>query len=196
MTERIGAIVLAGGRSSRFGRNKLAEIIDGRPLLHHAIEGVRAVATDVVVVVAPGANLPVPPGVQIAQDPVAFEGPLAGVAAGLAALDPAVDRLIVVAGDMPSLVPAVLRRQLDLVASGADAAILAHDGDALPLPMALRRGSVEQAVGKLLGDGERRLRALTGALGAAVIDESTWRAHDPTAATLNDIDTPDDLLAR
>ncbi|MGH2474787.1 MAG: NTP transferase domain-containing protein, partial [Candidatus Limnocylindrales bacterium] len=30
---RIGAIVLAGGRSSRFGRDKLAEPMDGRPLL-------------------------------------------------------------------------------------------------------------------------------------------------------------------
>ena len=94
---------------------------------------------------------------------------------------------------MPSLVPVVLRGLLDLVASGADAAILAHDGDALPLPMALRRGTAEQAVGKLLGGGERRLRALTGALEATVIDESTWRAHDPTAATLSDIDTPEDL---
>jgi molybdenum cofactor guanylyltransferase len=195
VTERIGAIVLAGGRSSRFGRDKLAEILDGRPLLDHAIDAVRALATDIVVVVAPGANLVVPPGVQIAEDPVAFEGPLAGVAAGLAALDPAVDRLIVVAGDMPSLVPAVLRRLLDLVESGTDAAILAHDGDASPLPMALRRRSAERAVGKLLGGGERRLRALTGALGAAVLEESTWRAHDPTAATLIDIDTPEDLLS-
>jgi molybdenum cofactor guanylyltransferase len=193
VTERIGAIVLAGGRSSRFGRDKLAEILDGRPLLDHAIDAVRALATDIVVVVAPGANLVVPPGVQIAEDPVAFEGPLAGVAAGLAALDPAVDRLIVVAGDMPSLVPAVLRRLLDLVESGTDAAILAHDGDASPLPMALRRRSAERAVGKLLGGGERRLRALTGALGAAVLEESTWRAHDPTAATLKDVDTPEDL---
>ena len=53
--------------------------------------------------------------------------------------------------------------------------------------------SAEPAVRKLLGGGERRLRALTGALEAAVIDESTWRAHDPTAATLHDIDTPEDL---
>ena len=48
-------------------------------------------------------------------------------------------------------------------------------------------------MGKLLGDGERRLRALTGALEATVMDESTWRAHDPTAATLSDVDTPEDL---
>jgi molybdopterin-guanine dinucleotide biosynthesis protein A len=195
VTERIGAIVLAGGRSSRFGRDKLAEIIDGRPLLDHAIDAVRVVATDIVVVVAPGANLSVPPGVQVARDPVAFEGPLAGLAAGLAEFDASVERVVVVAGDMPSLVPAVLKGLLDLVASGADAAILGHEGDARPLPMALRRASAEPALQRLLGGGERRLRALTGDQGATVIEESAWRAHDPTAATLNDIDTPEDLLA-
>ena len=34
MTEpTVTGLVLAGGRSSRFGRDKLAEPIDGRPLL-------------------------------------------------------------------------------------------------------------------------------------------------------------------
>lgn len=193
MTERIGAIVLAGGRSSRFGRDKLVEPIDGRPLLDHAIAAVQAVATDVVVVAAPGANPHVPEGVRLTRDRVAFEGPLAGLAAGLAALDPSVERVVVVAGDMPSLVPAVLQRVLDLVASGPGAAILGHDGDALPLPMAVRRGGAERAVERLLGSGERRLRALTQALDAEVVPESTWRFDDPTAATLRDIDTPDDL---
>ena len=193
MTEPIGAIVLAGGRSSRFGRDKLAERIDGRPLLDHAIAAVQAVATDVVVVAAPDMNPDVSEGVRLVRDPVAFEGPLAGLAAGLAALDPMVERVVVVAGDMPSLVPAVLRRLLDTVASAPDAAILGHDGDAVPLPMALRRGAAERAVGTLLDGGERRLRALTRALDAEVIPESTWRQDDPTAATLRDIDTPDDL---
>ncbi len=193
MTERIGAIVLAGGRSARFGRDKLAEPIDGRPLLHHAIAAVRDVATDIVVVAAPDANPDLPDGVHLAHDPVACEGPLAGLAAGLAALDPAVDRLIVVAGDMPTLVPAVLQGLLDTVASGPDAAILGLDGDTPPLPLALRRRRAQAAVGTLLDAGERRLRAISNVLDAQVIPEATWRLDDPSAATLRDIDTPGDL---
>ena len=193
MTERIGAIVLAGGRSSRFGRDKLAEPIDGRPLLDRAIAAVQAVASDVVVVAAPASNPAVPEGVLLARDPVAFEGPLAGLSAGLAELDLVVERVVVVAGDMPSLVPAVLMRLLDTIESGPDAAILGHDGEAPPLPMALRRGPAERAVGRLRGSGERRLRAVAQALDAEVIPESTWRQDDATAATLRDIDTPDDL---
>jgi molybdopterin-guanine dinucleotide biosynthesis protein A len=193
MTDRIGGIVLAGGRSSRFGRDKLAERVDGRPLLDHAIEAVRTVATDIVVVAAPDANPDVPDGVHVAHDPIAFEGPLAGLAAGLAALDPAVDQVVVVAGDMPSLMPAVLQRLLDTVASGADAAILGRDGDTPPLPLALRRRRAHAAAGTLLDAGERRLRALSRVLDAKVIPESTWRLDDPTAATLRDIDAPGDL---
>jgi molybdopterin-guanine dinucleotide biosynthesis protein A len=194
MTERIGAIVLAGGRSTRFGRDKLAEPIDGRPLLEHAIAAVRALATDIVVVAAPDANLDVPDDVRLAHDPVAFEGPLAGLAAGLGALDPAVDRVLVVAGDMPTLVPAVLQRLLDALAFGADAAILGgDDGETAPLPLALRRRRAQAAVATLLDAGERRLRAAPQVLDAEVIPETTWRRDDPTAATLRDIDTPEDL---
>jgi molybdopterin-guanine dinucleotide biosynthesis protein A len=193
VTERIGAIVLAGGRSSRFGRDKLAESIDGRPLLDHAIAAVRVVATDIVVVAAPAANPPVPAGARVVHDPVAFEGPLAGLEAGLAALDPGVDRVIVVAGDMPTLVPAVLRRLLDVVASAADAATLGRDGETSVLPMALRRERAQAEVAELLERGERRLRALAKALDAEIVPESAWRLDDPTAATLRDIDTPEDL---
>ncbi len=193
MTERIGAIVLAGGRSSRFGRDKLAEVIDGRPLLVHAISAVRSIATDIVVVAAPHASLDVPDGVRLAHDPVAFEGPLAGLAAGLVALDPTAERVIVVAGDMPTLVPAVLLRLLDVVASGADGATLGRDGETSVLPMALRRRRAQAEVAELLEHGERRLRALAKALDAEVVPESAWRLDDPTAATLRDIDTSEDL---
>ena len=47
-------IVLAGGASSRFGSDKLAAPLDGRPLLHHALDAVAAVADHVIVVVGPG----------------------------------------------------------------------------------------------------------------------------------------------
>ena len=62
-TPRVSAVVLAGGRSVRFGRDKLAEPIDGRPLLHHAIDAVRPVAPEIIVVAARGAPPVVPDGV-------------------------------------------------------------------------------------------------------------------------------------
>ena len=190
---RVGAIVLAGGRSSRFGRDKLAEPIDGRPLLHHAIAAVQPVADEIVVVAAPGHDPAVPEGVGIAHDAAAFEGPLAGLAAGLGALDTDIDRVIVVAGDMPSLEPAVLSRLLTSLGPSVDLALLEVSGEPSPLPMAVRRDAGLDATRRSLAGGERRLRALPVVLRTAVIDERTWRRDDPHGATLRDIDTPADL---
>ena len=190
--ERIGAIVLAGGRSARFGRDKLAEPFGGRPMLERAIDAVSTVATDVIVVAAPGGTPTLPVGAALVHDASPYEGPLAGLSSGLAALDPAVERVLVVGGDMPTLVPVVLRRLLDEV-DAHELAVLADDAGARPLPMALRRSTAGPVVDRLLAGGERRLRALVAELATTVIEPSVWRPDDPSGDTLRDVDVPEDL---
>jgi molybdopterin-guanine dinucleotide biosynthesis protein A len=192
MTERTAAIVLAGGRSSRFGRDKLAEPIDGRPMLDHVIERVRAVAGDIVVVGRPAASAAVPDDVIRIDDDRPFEGPLAGLGAGLHALDPGLERVLVVGGDMPALVTAVLDRLLAGL-DRRDGAVLADDLGPRPLPMALRRSVAAAATERLLDDGERRLRALLDVLDVEVIPPATWRPDDPDGETLRDVDVAADL---
>jgi molybdopterin-guanine dinucleotide biosynthesis protein A len=192
VTERVSAIVLAGGRSSRFGRDKLAEPIDGRTMLDHVIARVRAVATDVVVVASVGATPDVPADVAVVNDERPFEGPLAGLAVGLRALDPGVERVLVVGGDMPALVPAVLRRLIDGL-ERREAVILEQASRPRPLPMAVRPSSAVDAADRLLDDGDRRLQAILERLDVEVIPEATWREDDPDGDTLRDVDTPEDL---
>ena len=197
MTEPTGgvsAIVLAGGRSSRFGRDKLAEPIGGMPLLHRAIAAVRPLASEVIVVARPGADPDLPDGVRLVHDPVAFEGPLSGLVTGLeGAREPIA---IVVGGDSPSLVGAVLRAMLDrLDAPGIHAVVLEHEGRSRPLPIAVRRQPALEKARDLFGSGERRLRAILERLEVDVIPELTWRELDPDAATVRDVDAPEDLDA-
>jgi molybdopterin-guanine dinucleotide biosynthesis protein A len=189
---RVTGLVLAGGRSNRFGRDKLAERVDGRTLLTNAIDGVTPASNEILVITAPDAVPPIPARATLIHDPVAFEGPLAGVAAGLrAAREPIV---LVVGGDMPTLVGAVIESMLvTLDAPGFDACLLEHDGRPRPLPVVLRREPALAAADRLLAGGERRLRALTEALHAQVIPETIWRALDPYGMTVRDIDTPADL---
>ena len=192
MSERIAAIVLAGGRSSRFGRDKLVEPIDGRQLLDHAIDAVGAVATNIVVV-GPSDEVSVArPEITVVRDELPFEGPLAALAAGFHALDPAVERVLVVGGDMPTMVPAVLER-LVAALERREASVLADDDGPRPLPMATRRSVASPAADRLIASGERRLRALLQALDVDVVPPSTWRPLDPTGQTLRDVDVPDDL---
>jgi molybdopterin-guanine dinucleotide biosynthesis protein A len=188
------AIVLAGGRSSRFGRDKLAEPVDGVPMLARAVGAVAGVVDEVLVVVAPGAATEIPAGARRIDDARAFEGPLAGVDAGLAATDAGV--VLVVGGDMPTLVPAVLRRLIDALGNpSVDAAVLEAGGRHRPLPMAVRRRPAIAITETLLASDERRLRALRDGLALAVVADADWRADDPAGATLRDIDRPDDLGA-
>lgn len=193
---RVSAVILAGGRSSRFGRDKLAEPIDGRPLLSHSVEAVRPFSTEILVVVAPGAApaAALPEGVTLVHDSVAFEGPLAGFLAGLEAARESI--VLVVGGDMPTLIGAVLEAMLAELelSDNAEVVVLEHEDRARPLPMVVRRAPATTAANRLIHDGERRLRALSELLAMCVIPESTWRALDPDALTLRDIDTPADLV--
>ena len=161
-------------------------------MLDRAIDAVRVVATDIVVVAAPDGSPTLSPNVTIAHDARAFEGPLAGLAAGLAALDPNARRAVVVGGDMPSLVPLVLERMLAQLGS-ADVVVLEADGRPRPLPMAIRSVVLGPVIGRLLAGGERRLRALLTEVRTETLDQATWRQDDPEGASLRDVDVPEDL---
>jgi molybdopterin-guanine dinucleotide biosynthesis protein A len=191
-SSRPSAVILAGGRSSRFGRDKLIEPLDGRTLLERAIEAVRPVAAELIVVAAPDAIPVVPDGVRVVHDPVGFEGPLAGLATGLAAAGGEI--VLVVGGDMPTLVAAVLGSMVAALDDPAIAGVvLASDGRPRPLPMAVRRDAALATARTVLDGGDRSLRALIATLATRVITEETWRRLDPAGDTLRDIDTPADL---
>ncbi|HEY5628209.1 MAG TPA: NTP transferase domain-containing protein [Candidatus Limnocylindrales bacterium] len=203
MTSRAGlaAIVLAGGASSRFGGDKMAALLDGRPILHHALAAAAEVAGTVVVVLAPGADTTsLPAGrsrLVVAHDPETHQGPLAGLAAGLSAMAqaaPEVDLAIVVGGDMPWVVPAVLRALL--AALDADATLGAATLEAEPtavLPMAVRPSMIAPVAAGLLAVGRRALRGVLARVPAGVVPATTWRALDSEAQTLRDVDLPGDL---
>ena len=199
MNVGIAAIVLAGGASSRFGADKLAADFNGKPVLHHAIEAISAVAQDIVVVIPPDAPEPsLPPHlvtrVVFTHDNALHQGPLAGLAAGLAACPPDTEIAIVVGGDMPTLQPAVLRLLADALAANPtlSAATLEADPPSA-LPMAVRPSVAAPAVEVLLAENRRAIRGLLAAVPSTTVPSATWRALDPDARTLRDIDTPEDL---
>jgi molybdopterin-guanine dinucleotide biosynthesis protein A len=149
-------IVLAGGRSTRFGSDKLAATIDGVALVRRAVDALAAVTDGVIVVLPPGVERDDLPGnVVITHDLQVGEGPLAGLHTGLLAAV-RTDEVLVAGGDMPDLQPSVLRLLLDTLADASvDAAALADGDRARPLPMALRTWPAVDAVHTLLHAGRR-----------------------------------------
>ncbi len=191
------AVVLAGGRSTRFGRDKLLEPYRGVPMLHRVVDRVATVCDDVVIVLAPAAaEPPVPEGIPVrfARDPTEGEGPLAGLSAGLGVVRTAL--ALVAAGDMPELQPAVLVALLRIAATSSAAAVALEDGGRpRPLPCVVRTEPAAEAAARLLGAGRRRLRDLLEDLRAEVVAEPVWRTLDPQGRTLFDVDLPADLEA-
>lgn len=188
----VTAIVLAGGRSSRFGRDKLAETFGGRTVLEQSIAAVGPLVRETVVVTASDGAPAVPDDVVLVRDPRPYEGPLSGLLTGLrVATQPVV---LLVGGDMPTMVDPVLGLLLaELADPMIEAAMLEDDGRGRPLPGAFRVAAALAAAERLVAGGDRSLRALYGALVTALIAEATWRRLDPEGRTLRDIDTPADL---
>ena len=186
------AIVLAGGRATRFGHDKLATPYRGRPLLEHTVQRVAAVCEDVVIVIAPGAPEPQVVGARIVRDAREGEGPLAGTVAGLAAVDAALS--VVVGGDMPELAPAVLTQMLRTADASSHDAVVLLDGDRIrPLPCVVRTAPARGAAAALFEAGERSMRALVRRLRPETIAEAEWAPLDPSRGTLFDVDEPTDL---
>jgi molybdopterin-guanine dinucleotide biosynthesis protein A len=191
---QITGIVLAGGRATRFGSDKMAAIYRGQPLVHHAALVLAQICDDVVVVLAPGADATgLPPGIRTAHDTTEGEGPLAGLHTGLLAAVRS-DVVIVAGGDMPTLRPQVLTEMMRVLDDAGVDAVVLHDGEnPRPLPCVLRTWPAAEMTHALLHAGRRRLRDLIDALRSAVIDEATWIELDPDRRSLFDVDEPADL---
>ena len=112
----IAAIVLAAGLSRRMGSGKLLAVIEGKPLVRWAVEGIVSLVDDVVVVTQPE-DAPIREAlaglaVRFATNPRPEDGQGTSIATGAAALAPETDAALVVLGDQPWLpaaaIPALL----------------------------------------------------------------------------------------
>ena len=135
MSDRAAVVglVLAGGRSTRFGGEKAVALLEGRPLLEWAAERLRAVCGSVAINVRPGTEaeaaaraLALPTLVDAEGDAA---GPLAGVKAGLIwAEDQGAQTLAVSPCDAPLLPDDLYARLLERAGDGA---ALAETSDGL-----------------------------------------------------------------
>jgi molybdenum cofactor cytidylyltransferase len=111
----IAAIILAAGRSSRMGRNKLLLALDGKPILDHVVDqALKAGFSEVIVVCghqaskvreALGAR-----AVKVVEAREHRLGMSASLKTGIRALSPKTDAALVMLGDMPRVPAALLRR--------------------------------------------------------------------------------------
>jgi molybdopterin-guanine dinucleotide biosynthesis protein A len=189
---RIAALVLCGGESRRMGRPKAWLPFGTETLLQRVVRVLGTVASPLVVVAAPGQDLPaLSPAVEIVRDPVSHRGPLQGLATGLAALPDSVDLVYASATDAPFLRPRWVDRLVELIGDH-DLAMPHVGGHDHPLAALYRRVRVLPAVLELIAADRMRPVFLKDAVKARVILEDELRAIDPGLETLRNLNTPDD----
>jgi molybdenum cofactor cytidylyltransferase len=189
----VGGVVLAAGRSSRFGSPKALANLDGRPLLEHVLDIAAAAGLDPVVVVLGDAAEAVEPAIswrreRRVRNPDPARGLSSSVRLGLdtlAEIDAAADAVIL-PGDQPRADPSVIRRLVD-VAAATDRPIVAprYAGGGGPNPVLLRRAGFGLAEAT---EGDRGLGPLLEALPHLV-------AWVDVEGSNPDVDTPADLTA-
>jgi molybdopterin-guanine dinucleotide biosynthesis protein A len=184
-------VVLAGGRSSRFGTDKAFARLGGCTLLERALAGVAAVCDDLVVVAAPGkdeASYAVA-GARVTHDAVEGQGPVAGIVAGLRAARRS--RALVVAVDMPCLREDVLRL---LAAAAPEADVVAPVVDGRPEPLcAVYATRAAEPMAEALARDVRKITDAFAGLTVRWVEESALRALDPELRSFWNVNRPDDL---
>lgn len=183
MAERTAGVVLAGGRSSRMGSPKADLEWHGSTLLRRTVSVVgRAVTGPVLVVAAPGQQLPdLPPAVAVCRDPQEGRGPLQGIAVGLAALAGRADVAFVCSTDLPFLHPAFVRAVLGAVGPDVDVALPVARGYPQPLAAAYRTG-LAPLVDRLVAADRLRPAFLFEQCRTLRLDDATLQADSGVAA--------------
>src|SRR5205807_2568449 len=105
------AVLLAGGKSSRMGRDKAALLVRGEPLWRHQLATLRATEPAEFFISGKCDGPFAGCEVEILADEFPDCGPLGGIATALRRC--ASERLLVLAVDMPAMTAAFLRMLLD-----------------------------------------------------------------------------------
>ncbi len=181
------ALILAGGKSRRFGKDKAAVVVEGKPMIERVYAAVAPLVETVLVSVADGKTwYTLPETVHYVADVHHNIGALAGMHAGLAATQ--TPWLLVVACDMPYLTTKGLQRLLDARSGTVEAVVaVSPDGQRHPL-CAVYRQSVLATV-------NRQIKKRRYALHALLDELETVEVALPEAVVRN-INTPGDLANR
>ena len=200
--------VLAGGQSTRMGRDKALLELEGRPLVARAVETLRALGIEVRIC---GGQQGGPRTVELARyaevipDSFAGCGPLGGIEAGLAASDTELNLFLAV--DLPAVSPEFLQwMAVRAERSGAVATIPRCGGREQPLCAVYRRPLLD-GLQTMMGAGHLKVvtavREAAGVLGeridcfdvetvAAALGEGEWPATPPARDWLRNVNTPQD----
>lgn len=129
--EKITAVILAGGKSSRFGRDKSLLTVEGRLLLERSLDNWGGLFAEVIIVSESGDKFSSLSGIKETADIYRGRGPLGGVHAGLKLTS--FPWSFVAACDMPHIEKELIVRLCAAVEGDCKVVLPFHNGHIEPL---------------------------------------------------------------
>ena len=180
------AVLLAGGRSTRMGRDKALLDWDGVPLWRRQWATLEALKPrEIVWSGFPRPGLPA--SYRIVADAEPDRGPLGGLVAVLEALEH--DLVVVLAVDLPEMTPAYLGKLLRLAAPGKGA--VPHNGEFFEPLAAVYPRELAPLAARTLREGGAPHRMIRAGIAAGLLVEVP--VEESERPLFRNVNTPDDL---
>jgi molybdopterin-guanine dinucleotide biosynthesis protein A len=181
------AFVLAGGRSSRMGRDKALLSLGDQNLLQRALHTVSAACDNAYIV---GSKQLYAQFGNTIEDIYPGCGPLGGIHAALASTD--TDLNLILSVDMPEMTPDFLRWLLAQAASKPELIVVPEAAGRVQPLCAVYRKTVVRTVEQALQRGQYKVGRLFSQVPTCIINEGEILAAGFSPAIFQNINTPEE----
>jgi len=185
------SIILAGGKSSRLGRDKALQVICGKSLIQWVVDRVAILSTEIVIATAHGEVIPCSSAVRIktVADIYPGKGPLMGIYSGLIAASSS--RAIVVGCDTPFLNVSLLE-YMTQICSTFDVIVPWTKNKVEPLCAVYSKNCLAP-IQESLEQNELGISRLFGMVKVKYVEEDEINSFDPEHLSFFNINSQDDL---
>ena len=185
------SIILAGGKSSRLGRNKALQVIGAKSLVQWIVDRLATLSTEIIIATAHGETIPCfsSTEIRITADVYPGKGPLVGIYSGLMASSS--PRAIVVGCDMPFLSVDLLD-YMSQISSTFDVVVPRTREKVEPLCAVYSKNCLA-SIHNLLEHDELRLNELLNMVKVRYIEEDEINRFDPEHLSFFNVNTQANL---
>ena len=191
-------IILAGGRSSRFGTDKSLLDFAGKPLITQAVHRLQGLGDEYIVSIGKNQiednyRRILPTNTSIVQDKVDFQGPLAGFITALEKCKS--NTCFLTACDMPTIEPKVVEFLFQKIDNSSGAVPKWRDGRIEPLHAVYDSNTATRAARQVAGEKiPSMISMIDRMLGAKFVSiEDEVSPLNPMLNTFRNLNTPRDL---
>lgn len=184
----VTGVILAGGKSSRFGSNKAFALMEGTPLIERVLAVLKGIfAENIIITNSPDQYRHL--GLAMHEDIVKGAGPLGGIWTALTAIK--TPWAFIAACDQPFLNPALIRHMLTLL-EGNDAVVPKMDWKIEPLHALLSKNCLAP-VERLVRKGSLQVIGFLSEVRVRYLEAGEIAAFDPGFKSFVNVNRPEEI---